>query len=73
MCEDRMCKRAIEQKEYDDLEREIIEEFEKNDELYLLDLPDDINKPYKMYLGKKDIVEMEDDSSRFSNKLITLV
>jgi hypothetical protein len=73
MCENRMQKRAIDQQKDDDTEKEIIEEFEKYNELYLLDLPEDIDKPYKMYLGKKDIVEMGDDSSKFSNKLITLV
>jgi hypothetical protein len=73
MCEDRMRKRSMDQNEDDELEKEIIEEFKKSDELYLLDLPEDIDKPYKMYLGKKDIVEMADDSSKFSNKLITLV
>jgi hypothetical protein len=73
MCEDRMQKRFIEQKEDDEIEKEIIEEFRKSNDLYLLDLPEDIDKPYKMYLGKKDIVEMADDSSKFSSKLITLV
>jgi hypothetical protein len=73
MCENRMQKRAIDQQKDDDTEKQIIEEFEKYNELYLLDLPEDIDKPYKMYLGKKDIVEMGDDSSKFSNKLITLV
>jgi hypothetical protein len=73
MCEDRMRKRSIEQKEDDEVEKEITEEFKKLNELYLLDLPEDIDKPYKMYLGKKDIVEMGDDSSKFSNKLVTLV
>jgi hypothetical protein len=73
MCENRMHKRAIEQQRDDEFEKEIVEEFEKSNELYLLDLPEDIDKPYKMYLGKKDIVEMGDDSSKFSNKLITLM
>jgi hypothetical protein len=73
MCEDRMQKRFIEQKEDDKIEKEIIEEFRKSNDLYLLDLPEDIDKPYKMYLGKKDIVEMADDSSKFSSKLVNLV
>jgi hypothetical protein len=73
MCEDRMQKRFFEQKEDNEIEKEIIDEFKKSNELYLLDLPEDIDKPYKMYLGKKDIVEMGDDSSKFSSKLITLV
>jgi hypothetical protein len=73
MCEDRMQKRSIEQQEDDEIEKEIIEEFKKNNELYLLDLPEDIDKPYKMYLGKKDIVEMGDDSTKFSSKLVSLV
>ncbi len=73
MCEDRMHKRSMEQSEDDELEKEIVEEFRKSNDMYLLDLPEDIDKPYKMYLGKKDIVEMGDDSSKFSNKLITLM
>jgi hypothetical protein len=73
MCEDRMRQRSIEQNEDDNIEKEIIEEFRNSNELYLLDLPEDIDKPYKMYLGKKDIVEMADDSSKFSNKLVNLI
>jgi hypothetical protein len=73
MCEDRIHKRSIEQKNDDDIEKEIVEEFKKLNEIYLLDLPEDIDKPYKMYLGKKDIVEMSEDSSRFSNRLVNLI
>ena len=73
MCGDRIRKRAMEQKEDDEIEKKIVDEFKKSNELYLLDLPEDIDKPYKMYLGKKDIVEMGDDSSKFSSKLVTLV
>jgi hypothetical protein len=73
MCKDRMEKRAAEQKVDDDREKEITEEFKSSNELYLLDLQEDIDKPYKMYLGKKDIVDMSDDSSKFSSKLINLV
>ena len=77
----KMCGRNLNQKiskinlwqEDDILEKEIIDEFERNNELDLLDYPDDDNKPYKMFLGKRDIIYIGDDSSKFSNKLVTLV
>ena len=71
--EDRIQRRILRQREDDRIERELIEEFEINNEMDLLDYPDDDNKPYKMCMGKKDIIQMSDDSTRFSNKLVNLV
>lgn len=73
LIEDRMRKRVEKQREDDKTEKDLLDEFAENNELYLLDLPDDDDKPYKMSLGKQDIVEMADDSSKFSSKLVTLV
>ena len=69
----RMKKRIIEQQQDDELEQEIFNEFKEANELYLLELPDDIDKPFRMFQGKQDIVEMADDSSKFSSKLVSLV
>lgn len=71
--EDRIQRRILKQREDDRIERELTDEFERNNEMDLLDYPDDDNKPYKMCMGKKDIIQMSDDSSRFSNKLANLL
>jgi len=71
--ENRRQKRVIEQQKDDELEQELLEEFEYANELYLLDLPEEIDKPFRMFQGKQDIVEMADNSTKFSSKLVTLV
>lgn len=71
--EDRIQRRILNQRENDKIEKELVEEFEKNNEMDLLDYTDDDNKPYKIYMGKRDINEMSDDSSKFSNKLAILL
>jgi len=71
--EERRKKRTIEQRRDNEIQEEIIKEFKNNNELYLLDIPEDTDKPFNMYTGKQEIVEMSDDSTKFSNKLVMLV
>jgi hypothetical protein len=72
MYEERLKKQSLIMEEEEENEQKLLEEFRQANELYLLDFEDD-EKPFKLFSGKKDIKNLNEDSTRFSNSLISLV
>jgi hypothetical protein len=72
MYEERLKKQNLIMEQETEHEQKLLEEFRQANELYLLDFEDD-EKPFKLFSGKKDIKNLNEDSTKFSNSLITLV
>ena len=72
MYEDRIQKRVNQRTKDEKMEQEILEEFgvENIDNLLMID---DDETPYKLIMGKQDIQQLNDDSTKFSNSLISCV